>query len=140
MRLAEILDDAVFELHWYFTVERQYKKELKKFEKSLDHAVEVLDEAISLKPCENMSDFISKIESDKRKILVKAELFDELYKQMEESKTEIQALSETLHMYYPDKDMLCFYNQKRKRKEYQYQPDIDEINRKMILNLLMKIK
>ena len=96
--------------------------------------MEVLDEAISLKPCENMSDFISKIESDKRKILVKAELFDELYKQMEESKTEIQALSETLHMYYPDKDMLCFYNQKRKRKEYQYQPDIDEINRKMILN------
>ena len=73
MRLAEILDDAVFELHWYFTVERQYKKELKKFEKSLGHAVEVLDEAISLKPCENISDFFSKVESGKRKMVLNKE-------------------------------------------------------------------
>lgn len=44
MSLFDVIDDALFDIHWHFTVERDVNKSMKRFGDTMDKAIKVLDD------------------------------------------------------------------------------------------------
>ena len=52
MSLIDFIEDKIFDIHWYFTVERDFNKSLKEFNDTMDEAIAKLNAAAARIPDE----------------------------------------------------------------------------------------
>lgn len=50
MSLFDVIEDKVFDVHWYFTTERPIRKSMKRFGDTMDQAIAILNEAAAKEP------------------------------------------------------------------------------------------